>query len=427
MGDQFSSGQTISHYRIISKIGQGGMGAVYKAEDTKLRRPVALKFLLREKFTLIDKQRFLREAQAAAALHHPNICTIYEVDEAEGEVFFAMAFLEGDTLAKRLAQGPVPFDRVLVYAKEIASALNHAHSNGIIHRDLKPANIMLTAGGAKLLDFGLAKFRTAAGQGLDEADQTHSGNVARAPVRMASVAGMDSHLTRGDAILGTVRYMAPEQITGHEVDARSDLFSFGAVLFEMLTGRRAFDGDNVANVFVAVLEREQPSPSSLQPLVPPAIDTITRRCLAKNPDERWQTAGDLFRELERVSDTNERERPRTRAVWKWVAAIVLAMITGFASWLFTGRLQDRSAPPTTAGEIRSPTLAGSVSVWPGVPEKLIATFVTPAGAVRSAQRDAPKRTSPMPKTPPAIRRIPGQTFGARREGDRTGLLCDRPA
>ena len=317
-------GTMLGPYRIETPLGAGGMGEVFSATDTRLHRRVAVKVLPGGVATDQEvRARFAREAEAVAALTHPHICTLYDVGRDDNVDFLVMEYLEGNTLAKRLAQGPVPFDRVLAYAKEIASALNHAHSHGIIHRDLKPANIMLTAGGAKLLDFGLAKFRTAAGQGLDEADQPHSGNVARAPARPALETGRDSHLTSGDAILGTVRYMAPEQITGHEVDARSDLFSFGAVLFEMLTGRRAFDGDNVANVFVAVLEREQPSASLLQPLVPPAIDAITRRCLAKNPDERWRTAGDLLRELERVSETNDRERPRTRAVWKSIAVLPL--------------------------------------------------------------------------------------------------------
>ena len=352
--DSFSlgPGTTLGPYRIETLLGAGGMGEVFAATDTRLHRRVAVKVLpggVAEDQEV--RARFAREAEAVAALTHPHICTLYDIGRHDNVDFLVMEYLEGDTLAARLAEGPLPFGRALVYAKEIASALNHAHSQGIIHRDLKPANIMLTGGGAKLLDFGLAKFRTAPGRGLVEADETRSGIVARPPARTVMDPISDSHLTRGDAILGTIRYMAPEQITGHEVDARTDLFSFGAVLFEMLTGKRAFDGGNVAGVLVAVLEREPPSVSSIQPPVPPAIDAITRRCLAKDPDARWQKAGDLLRELERVSETTNAERTRTRASWQWVAAIVLAAIAGLSSWLFTG-LQDRS-PASTVGEIRA--------------------------------------------------------------------------
>ena len=268
MGDQFSSGQTISHYRIISKIGQGGMGAVYKAEDTKLRRPVALKFLLREKFTLIDKQRFLREAQAAAALHHPNICTIYEVDEAEGEVFFAMAYLEGDTLATRIAAGPIEFDQALEIGIQLADAMHEAHSHGIVHRDIKGNNIVLTPKNqAIILDFGLAQI---------------SGT---------------SKLTQTGATLGTAAYMSPEHARGQDVDRRGDLWSLAVVIYELATGQLPFRAtQDLAMLFCIVNEPHLPA-SEVRPSLPPQFDAIMNLALAKDPDDRYQHASELAADL----------------------------------------------------------------------------------------------------------------------------------
>jgi Tol biopolymer transport system component len=282
-------GATLGPYRIEAPLGAGGMGEVFRATDTRLNRRVAIKVLPgRVAFDPRLRARFAREAQAVAALAHPHICTLHDVGRQNGMDFLVMEHLEGETLAALLVKGPLPFTRALTHAVEIASALDHAHRHGIVHRDLKPANIMLTAGGAKLLDFGLARFRS--GAATREADVTAEG-----------------------AVVGTVRYMAPEQLEGGDADARSDLFSFGAAVHEMLTGQRAFDGESAASVTVAILEREPPAVSSLQPETPPALDHIVRRCLAKDPDERWQTAGDVMRELKWVFESlHRRDRPEHR-------------------------------------------------------------------------------------------------------------------
>ena len=252
--------------------------------------------------------------------------------------FLVMEYLEGDTLAARLADGRLPLDEALTHAIEIASALDHAHRHGIVHRDLKPANIMLTASGAKLLDFGLAKFRLAAGAGLPEADVTRAGTIPGTAGGHAldRLEGDDAHVTRDGTILGHgPLHGALNRSKATRSDARSDLFSFGAVVYEMLTGKRAFDGDSATSVRAAILEHEPPPVSSLQPLVPPAVDDIVRRCLAKNPDERWQTAGDVIRELKRVSESivrrvhrrRRRRDPQGSHAWRWVAAILVAAIT----------------------------------------------------------------------------------------------------
>ena len=246
----------------------------------------------------------------------------------------------------RLADGPLPLDVALTYAVAIASALDHAHRHGIIHRDLKPANIMLTASGAKLLDFGLAKFRLAPGGAATEADVTRDSTVIRpsTPRVFEQRERDDAHLTSGGAILGTVRYMAPEQIVGNDVDARSDVFSFGAVLYEMVTGKRAFDGDTATRVRVAILGHEPPPIASLQPLVPPAVDEVVRRCLAKDPAERWQTADEVVRELQRVSESTSRARPHAGDAWRWLAASLVIAVTALVGWLYTGGSQRTATP-----------------------------------------------------------------------------------
>ncbi len=280
-------GTSLGPYQIQSPLGAGGMGEVYNATDTRLDRTVAIKVLPEHVAADPDlKQRFEREARTVAALNHPHICTLFDIGR-EGETdFLVMEYLDGETLAQRLEHGALPLDQALQIAIQIADALDKAHRQGIVHRDLKPGNIMLTTAGAKLLDFGLAKLRNPGPRGGDA---------------FSDATTLDEPQTARGTLMGTLPYMAPEQVEGKETDARTDLFAFGAVVHEMVTGRRAFSADTQAGLIGAILERDTSPLSAVQPLASPALDTAIQRCLRKDPEERWQDARDLVFELERIA------------------------------------------------------------------------------------------------------------------------------
>lgn len=311
---RFASGARIGPFEILAPLGAGGMGEVYRARDTRLDRTVAIKLLPSEIVNATGRsvERFRQEARAIARISHPNICTLHDLGEDHSSIFLVMEYVDGVTLAQRLEDGPLPLTLALRIAVQIADALDHAHRHGVVHRDLKPSNIMLTRDSVKLLDFGVAK--------LKERDEQVPTDATK------------SALTDVGTIVGTVPYMAPEQIEGHEVDARTDIFSFGIVLYEMLCGRRPFAGDSRASLMAAIVAAEPPSLFSLQPPVPASLERLILRCLAKDPDDRWQTARDLAAELRWIAEAGSgttmaapaiTRRPRRAAIWGAVAGAVL--------------------------------------------------------------------------------------------------------
>src|SRR5262245_17379870 len=285
-------GRKLGPYQIQSVLGTGGMGEVYKARDTRLNRTIAIKVLPRYLSERADlRQRFEREPRAIAGLNHPNICALYDIGREEGVDFLVMEYVEGETLSKRLRKGPLPTEHLLRTAVEIATALDQAHRQGVIHRDLKLGNIMLTKTGAKLLDFGLAKRTAREGETPGEPARGD----ARPPTNSET-------LTEEGMILGTLEYMAPEQVEGKEADSRTDIFAFGVVMYEMATGRKAFAGDNKASLAAAILTLDPPAITTIQPLTPPALERLVEKCLQKDPDERWQTSRDLTSELKWIAE-----------------------------------------------------------------------------------------------------------------------------
>jgi Tol biopolymer transport system component len=322
-------GTQLGPYEIVAPLGAGGMGEVYRARDTRLDRTVAIK-ILPAQFSSdpIRKQRFEREAKTISSLNHPHICVLHDIGHQDGTDYLVMECVEGETLAKRLEKGPLPFDQALQYGSQIAAALDKAHRSGVVHRDLKPGNIMVTKSGVKLLDFGLAK-------PVSEAFASGE-TLSISPAR-------NRPLTAEGAIVGTMQYMSPEQLEGKETDGRSDLFSFGAVLYEMLTGNHAFDGKSQASVIAAVLEHEPEPLSAVQPMAPPALDQLIRTCIAKDPEERIQTAHDVKLQLQWIagkgSQAGEARRIQVgRGRWHyagWLVATVFfvsMMAAGVAWW-----------------------------------------------------------------------------------------------
>ena len=343
-------GTKLGPYEIVAPIGAGGMGEVYKAKDTRLDRTVAIKVLPSHVASNPEvRQRFEREARAVSSLNHPHICTLYDIGSENGIDFMVMELIEGDTLADRLKKGALPLDQALRYGIEIADALDKAHRQGVVHRDLKPGNIMLMKSGAKLLDFGLAKIT---------AQQTNAAGLSALPTEAKP-------LTQEGSILGTFQYMAPEQLEGKEADARADLFALGAVLYEMLTGRKAFEGESQASLITAIMSAEPASISDLQPLTPFALERLVRRCLAKDPEDRWQSARDVTLELGWIRDKGDADvsttapaGARSRERLAWVLALLLAAaVVGVAVHRFT----RPDAPPV----IRLRTEAGELSVTMG--------------------------------------------------------------
>jgi Tol biopolymer transport system component len=317
-----ASGSRLGPYEILSPLGAGGMGEVYKARDTRLSRTVAIKVLQQHRSSSPDvRQRFEREAKTISQLSHPHICALYDVGR-EGETeYLVMEYLEGETLSDRLAKGPLPLEQTLRYGVEIGDALDKAHRQGIVHRDLKPGNVMITKSGVKLLDFGLAK--------------------AIAPAtpqsRLTALPTAAQNLTQEGTILGTLQYMAPEQLEGKETDARTDIFALGASLYEMATGKKAFSGSSQASLISAIMSSEPPSISAAAPMTPSALDRVVKTCLAKDPEDRWQSAGDVGKELKWIAEGSAgavspivsvgRKR---REMLAWTAAVLAAVLGALA-------------------------------------------------------------------------------------------------
>ncbi len=326
-----AAGTRLGPYEIVGPLGAGGMGEVYRAKDTRLERPVAIKVLPPHLSSSAEiRQRFEREAKTISQLSHSHICALYDVGNQDGVEYLVMELLEGETLGDRLGRGALPLEQTLRYGTEIADALDKAHRQGIVHRDLKPGNVMLTKSGVKLLDFGLAKAMAPPVQSA----------VTSLPTVMGSA---NENLTQEGTILGTFQYMAPEQLEGREADGRTDIFAFGCVLYEMATGRKAFVGASQASLISSIM-KEEPAPiSATAPMTPPALERVVKRCLAKDPEDRWQNAADLKSELKWIAEGGSQSgipapvaatSARRRPSWIPLAAALAVGVAAFAAaWM----------------------------------------------------------------------------------------------
>jgi serine/threonine protein kinase len=362
-----AAGTRLGPYEILAPIGVGGMGEVYKSRDTRLDRTVAIKIL--PESLAADPQfrdRFDREARTISQLDHPHICTLYDVGEQDGTSFLVMQYLEGETLEARLKKGALPLDQALQYAIQIADALATAHKPGIVHRDLKPGNVMLTKSGAKLLDFGLAK--------------TGAPVIGGAGLSMLPTS---PPITQQGSILGTFQYMAPEQLEGQEADARTDIFAFGAVAYEMITGKKAFDGKSQASLIGAIMHAEPTPISTLQPLAPPSLDHVVKRCLAKEPDNRWQSASDVKAALELVTAgtwTAADSFPQTqRLPHIWLLWAVAAGVTLALAVLAFVHFRETQAEPRTVRFQISPPGSTPNMMFKVSPDGRYLAFIAPDG------------------------------------------------
>jgi len=337
-----ASGTRLGPYEIMAPLGAGGMGEVYSARDTRLERTVAIKVLPSHLSSNLDlQQRFEREARAVSNLNHPHICTLHDVGNENGVHYLVMEYLEGETLAQRLTRGALPVEQALRYGIEIADALDKAHKQGIVHRDLKPGNIMLTKSGAKLLDFGLAKFQPGTA-----AQKVMSGVSA-----LATAAG---NLTAEGSIVGTFQYMAPEQLEGKDIDARTDIFAFGTVLYEAVTAQKAFTGKSQASLIAAILEKDPLPISQIQPMTPPALDRVVKTCIAKEPDDRWQTAHDVGLQLKWILEAGSQaglpapvvaKRKSRERMLGLVSALLLLAVAGISYYAISMRQSLHSISP----------------------------------------------------------------------------------
>ena len=331
-------GTRLGPYEIAAPLGAGGMGEVYRAHDTRLGRDVAVKVLPQHLSASAEiRARFEREARAVSSLNHPHICTLHDIGREGDTDYLVMELVEGETLADRLARGPLPLAEVLQIGAQVADALNRAHRAGVVHRDLKPGNVMLTKTGAKLMDFGLA---VATGT-------TGTGSGAAPP--LTQMPTMTTPLTTAGSIVGTLVYMAPEQLEGRECDARADLWALGCVLYEMTTGKRAFEGTSQASLIASIMTTRPAPLPSLVPMTPPALERIVQLCLEKDPDLRWQNAGDLARELKWIAADGGHDpavavagRGRNGGRGPWLVAAV-AVLAASAAFLLP-RFGDKKPP-----------------------------------------------------------------------------------